>query len=78
MTKTLTDIAYERAELALFAHAADDDLADGVHTLADYRIAYESVRTELLEQYPDLDGPEIGDLLGEAAGVVWPSIVHQL
>jgi predicted aconitase len=59
-------------------YADNDGLADRMTTLEEYRVAYEAVRTELLEAYPDLEGPTIGDLLGEAAGNVWPAIVGEL
>ena len=72
------DLAYTQAHTSLLSYADNDGLADGVTTLAEYREKYEAVRTELLEDYPDLDGPLIGDLLGEAAGDAWPSVIHQL
>lgn len=72
------DLAYTHAHEALLTHADDDGLADGVTTLAEYRVAYESVRSELLDSYPQIEGPVIGDVLGEAAGDAWPSVIHQL
>ena len=78
MTNQTADRAYAQAEQSLLTYADDAGLADGVTTLEQYRTAYESVRTELLEDFPEIEGPEIGDLLGEAAGVVWPSLIHQL
>lgn len=77
-TVQLADVAYSQAEQSLLMFADDQGLADGVTSLLDYVKAYEAVRTELLEEYPTLDGPLIGDLLGEAAASVWPSVVHQL
>lgn len=74
----LADRAYAQAEASLLSYADNDGLADGVTTLEQYRRAYEAVRAELLEEYPDLEGPTIGDLLGEAAGAVWPALVHEL
>ena len=70
--------AYAHAETSLLSYADNDGLADRVTTLDEYRHAYEAVRTELLETYPDLEGPTIGDLLGEAAGAVWPALAHDL
>ena len=70
--------AYAHAETSLLSYADNDGLADGVTKLEEYRDAYEAVRTEMLEAYPELEGPMIGDLLGEAAGVVWPAIVGDL
>lgn len=72
------ELAYADAEASLLTYADDDCLADRIMTIDQYRRAYESVRTDLLENYPGLDGPRIGDLLGEAAGVVWPSIIRDL
>ena len=66
------------AEASLLAYASDAGLADATTTLPQYRRAYEAVRAELLEAYPDLQGPTIGDLLGEAARAVWPTIYDQL
>lgn len=74
----LVDRAYVQAEESLLSYADNDGLADRVTTLDEYRRAYESVRAELLETYPDLEGPTIGNLLGEAATAVWPAIVHAL
>jgi hypothetical protein len=70
--------AYAHAEASLLSYADNDGLVDRVTTLEEYRRAYEAVRTELLEAYPDLEGPTLGDLLGEAAGNVWPAIVGEL
>jgi hypothetical protein len=70
--------AHAHAETSLLSYADNDGLADRVTTLDEYRHAYEAVRTELLEAYPDLEGPTIGDLLGEAAGAVWPALAHDL
>lgn len=74
----MAERAYAHAATSLLSYADNDGLADGVTRLAEYRDAYEAVRAELLETYPDLEGPTIGDLLGEAAGVVWPAIVSEL
>lgn len=74
----MTDLAYAQAEASLLSYADNDGLVDGVTPLDEYRRAYEAVRTELLNDYPDLEGPTIGDLLGEAAGNVWPAIVREL
>jgi hypothetical protein len=61
--------AYAHAEASLLTYADNDGLADGITTLEQYRHAYEAVRTEMLDAYPELEGPMSGDLLGEAAGV---------
>lgn len=74
----LADRTYAQAEASLLSHADNGTLADRVTTLDEYRRAYECVRTEMLEAYPDLEGPTIGNLLGEAAAAVWPAIVHAL
>jgi hypothetical protein len=74
----MADLAYAQAETSLLSYADDTVLADGVATVDDCRRAYEAVRAELLDDYPDLDGSTIGDVLGEAAGAVWPSIIHDL
>jgi predicted aconitase len=70
--------AYAQAAASLLSWADNDGLADRVTTLEEYRTAYEAVRSELLEAYDELEGPTIGDLLGEAAGDVWPAIVSEL
>lgn len=72
------DAAYQQAHDSLLSYASDHDLKNGVATIAQYRTAYESVRTELLDAYPDIEGPTLGDLLGEAAGDAWPSVTHEL
>jgi hypothetical protein len=77
-TIQMADLAYDQAEDSLLFYADDNALADDVATLDQYRRGYEAVRTELLECYPDLEGPVIGDLLGEAAAAVWPAIVDAL
>ena len=69
---------YAQASVSLLSHADDEAVRDGVATLVQCRTAYEAVRIELLEDFPDIEGPLIGDLLGEAAGHVWPSIIHDL
>lgn len=74
----MAERAYAEAEGALLSHTDDAGLTDGVAALDEYRRAYEAVRAELLDAYPELEGPLIGDLLGEAAGNVWPSIIHDL
>lgn len=74
----INDLAYAQAEASLLSYADNDGLADGVTTLDEYRRAYEAVRTELLNDYPDLEGPVIGDLLSEAAAAVWPAVIDQL
>jgi len=77
-TNDSAERAYAQAENSLLSYADDSALADGVATLHQYRRGYESVRTELLEDYPDLEGPAIGDLLAEAAATVWPTVVDEL
>lgn len=74
----MAERAYADAEASLLAHADNDALADAITTIDEYRRAYEAVRTELLEGYPELDGPAIGDLLGDAARAVWPAVVDAL
>ena len=74
----MADSAYALAEESLLSHADNRALADGVATVSDYQRAYEAVRTELLENYPELEGPEIGDLLAEAAAAVWPAVFAEL
>lgn len=77
-TNEMADRAYDQAENSLLSYADNAALADGIATVDQYRRGYESVRTELLEDYPDLEGPAIGDLLAEAAAAVWPAIVDEL
>ena len=73
-----SEMAYTYAERALLSAADDECLADGLLTVADYRVIYEQVRSDLLDAFPRLDGPTIGDLLGEAAGAVWPTVYPEL
>ncbi len=77
-TSDLAELAYAHAEQSLLSFADNEGLADGVTTRQQYIDAYEATRTELLETYPDLEGPHIGDLLGEAANAVWPHVAGQL
>ena len=77
-TNEMAERAYAQAEDSLLSYADDSALADGVATLDQYRRGYEAVRTELLEDYPDLEGPAIGELLAEAAATVWPAVIDEL
>jgi hypothetical protein len=77
-TSELAELAYAQAEQSLLSFADNNGLADGVTTRQQYIAAYEATRTELLEAYPTLEGPRIGDLLGEAANAAWPDVVDQL
>jgi hypothetical protein len=77
-TSELAELAYAQAEQSLLSFADNNGLADGVTTRQQYIAAYEATRTELLQAYPTLEGPHIGDLLGEAANAAWPDVVDQL
>jgi len=77
-TNDTAERAYTQAEDSLLSYADDNALADGIATIDQYRRGYESVRTELLTDYPELEGPAIGDLLAEAAHAVWPRVIDEL
>ena len=77
-TNEMAERAYAQAENSLWSYADDSALADGVATLDQYRRGYEAVPSELLEDYPDLEGPAICDLLAEAAAAVWPAVIDEL
>jgi hypothetical protein len=77
-TSALAELAYAQAEQSLLSFADNDGLADGVTSRQQYISAYEATRTDLLHTYPTLEGPHIGDLLGEAANAAWPDVVDHL